>query len=173
MEWRPKKVVAQYQNKDGIPCIAMLLTLSGGACITHQSDFEVKLIDNGHTLVVLESWTHHYADMKDYYARHPREHDISDEDWVRRQLAMTDEVERMKKESVNGLVSIYKYRLPWKAAEIVERITGTTDGARTCHIDIYSKKRITAKNIFVNDGKRGKKALFTDGPIHSYSVLDG
>lgn len=173
--WVPKKIVCEYTNRDNIPCIAMLIPLTGGACISQQSDVEVKLVDNGFTVIVIERWTYHYADMKDYYSRHPRELDISDEDWVRRSLAMNDEIERIKLAASHGLVSIYRHRLPWKAAEIVDQITGTTDGARTCHIDIYSKRRIQEKKIFIADSKKSKgkaRGIFQDSPSANYSLVN-
>lgn len=174
--WVPKKIVCEYTNKDNIPCMAMLFPLTGGACISQQSDVEVKLVDNGWTIIVIERWTYHYADMKDYYSRHPRERDLSDEDWVRRSLAMNDEIERMKLAALHGLVSVYRHRLPWKAAEIVDQITGTTDGARTCHIDVYSKRRIQEKKIFIADSKKtkGNKAhgIFQNSPSANYSLVN-
>ena len=173
--WVPKKIVCEYTNRDNIPCMAMLIPLTGGAYISQQSDVEVKLVDNGWTVIVIERWTYHYADMKDYYSRHPRELDVSDEDWVRRSLAMNDEIERIKLAASHGLVSIYRHRLPWKAAEVVDQITGTTDGARTCHIDVYSKRRIQEKKIFIADSKKSKgkaRGIFQDSPSANYSLVN-
>ena len=113
--------------------------------------------------------------MRDYYARHPREHDITEEDWIRRQLALGDELDRVRKASSNGMVSVYRYPLPWKAAEVVDTITGTHDGARTCHIDIYSKQRVQKKRIFVGDARKAKgEAIFAkDSHSNNCSMCEG
>ena len=46
LAWVPKNIVAEHQNKDGVPCIAMTIALSGGACVDHHTDVEAKLVDN-------------------------------------------------------------------------------------------------------------------------------
>ena len=152
----------------------MIIPLTGGTCVSQQSDLEVKLVDNGHTLLLAEKWTCQCADVKDHCERHPTELDLTEEDRVRRQLAMTDEAERIRRNSPHGLVSVCRCTLPWKAAEIVDKITGTNDGARMCHIDIYSRKRIQERNIFVASSKRKVQvnSIFTASPSQNYSIVD-
>ena len=170
----PKKTVAECQNKDGVPCIVMIIALSGGACVDHHTDIEVKLVDNGWTLVVLEKWTHHIADIEGCHARHPRDREISGEDFIRRQLARTDEADRVRKQSQHSdLVSVHRYSLPWKAAEVVDIVTGTRDGARTCHIDIYSRQRVQQKSVYIGHSRNGKATgLFGNESAANYSVYN-
>ena len=172
LAWVPKKTVAEHQNKDGILCIATIIALSGGACVDHHTDIEVKLVDNGWTLVVLEKWTHHIADVKGCCARHPRDREIGGEDFIRRQSAMTDEADRVRKQSQHSdLVSVHRRSLPWKAAEVVDIVTGTRDGARTCHIDIHSRQRVQQKSIHIGDSGNGKaKGLFSNESAANHSV---
>ena len=175
LTWVPKKLASEHLNKDGVPCVAMLISLSGGTCIDVETDFEVRLVDDGWTALCIEKWAHHCSDVREHYSRHPREHDITDEDWIRRQLALGDEIDRVRKSSANGgMVSVCRCQLPWKAAEIADTITGAHDGARTCHIDIYSKQRVQKKKIFVGDARKPKgKSAFGSSPSPGYSMHNG
>ena len=169
--WIPKMVSTEWLNTDGIPCIAVLVPLTGGAAMTpaRASDVEVKLVDNNMTLIIAERCTWHYSNMKEYYSRHPRKTDDDDEDWIRRMCAMNDALEKMKRTSVAGLFSVFKMKLPWRAAEIEKHITGTTDGGRLVHIDIYSRKRVKQEQIFIADPA---KSFFKETPSKSYSSID-
>ena len=33
--WKPKKLACEHQNEDGVPCVALLISLSGGTCVIH------------------------------------------------------------------------------------------------------------------------------------------
>ena len=120
LTWVPKKLACEHLNKDGVPCIAVLISLSGGTCIDMETDFEVRLVDDGLTVLCIEKWTHHCSDVREHCSRHPREHDIADEDWICQQLALGDESDRVhkgSKGSSNGMMSVHRCPLPWKAAE--------------------------------------------------------
>ena len=172
MLWIPKQIVKEYNNRDNVPCLAMVIPLTGGTAVVTTTDVEVKLVDNNHTLIIAEKWTYHYSNMNDYYERQPVDPDECQEDRVRKMVNMQDELERIRAESPHGLVSLYKYKLPWKAAEFKKHISGTSDGARTLNIDVYSRARTHQEKIYIAD-RVGSKSFFKDTtPSKAYSTIE-
>ena len=87
---------------------------------------------------------------------------------------MTDEANRVRKQSQHSdPVLVQKCSLPWKAAEVVDIVTGTRDGARTCHIDIHSRQRVQQKSICIGDSGNGKaKGSFGNESAANCSVCN-
>jgi hypothetical protein len=169
LAWVPKKIVSEWTNDDGIRCISIIFQLSGGATISDSNDAEVQVSSTGDELAVSEVWNPLMADVRNWYLTFPKHKNESDENAMRKHIAMADTCDKMA--SAKQKRSTYRMILPFRVDPSVKRIRflGTEDGQRYAAVDLAERsmseveefKLFTSKVRLPNsDKKRKHSTLF-------------
>jgi hypothetical protein len=169
LAWVPKKIVSEWTNDDGIRCISIIFQLSGGATISDSNDAEVQVSSTGDELAVSEVWNPLMADVRNWYLTFPKHKNESDENAMRKHIAMADTCDKMT--GAKQKRSTYRMTLPFRVDPSVKRIRflGTEDGQRYAAVDLAERsmseveefKLFTSKVRLPNsDKKRKHSTLF-------------
>jgi hypothetical protein len=139
LAWIPKKVMAPWINEDGIRCISIVFQLCGGDVLTDNTDVEVHLSTLGDELAISEVWSPMMADVRNYYSTFPKLKSESDENAMRKRIAMCDACDNLA--GGNTKISTYKMRLPFRVDSSVKtvRFVGTDDGQRYAAVDLAER----------------------------------
>jgi hypothetical protein len=163
LAWNPKKIMTQWTNEDGIKCVTIVVQLSGGADLTDSNDVEVHVSTQGDELAITEVWSPLIADMRNYYSTFPKLKSESEENSLRKSIAMIDTCDAL----AGGIpkTSTYKMSLPFRVDPTVKtvRLVGTDDGQRFAAVDLAERstmevetfKLLSAKTA-TNSGKKKK-----------------
>ena len=164
LAWVPKKIVSEWTNDDGIRCISIIIQLSGGATLADSNDAEVQVSSTGDELAVSEVWNPLMSDVRNWYLTFPKHKSESDENAMRKSIAMADRSDVMAGGKPKR--STYRMALPFRVDPSVKRIRflGTEDGQRYASVDLAERsmneveefKLFTSKVRLPNSDKKRK-----------------
>jgi hypothetical protein len=132
LAWNPKKILTTWTNEDGIDCVSIIFQLSGGATLTDSNDVEVQVNTLGNELAVSEVWNPIMANARNFYQTFPKHDSESEENAMRKSIAMCDRTNTMAGDRQKR--SIYKMKLPFRVDPSVKRIRFLgTKGPEVCY----------------------------------------
>jgi hypothetical protein len=139
LAWVPKKIVTEWTNDDGIKCISVIIQLSGGETLADSNDAEVQVSSTGDELAVSEVWNPLMSDVRNFYLTFPKHKHESDENAMRKSIAMCDTSDVMAGGKPKR--STYRMTLPFRVDPSVKRIRflGTPDGQRYASVDLAER----------------------------------
>jgi hypothetical protein len=139
LAWVPKKIVSEWTNDDGIRCISIIVQLSGGGTLANSNDAEVQVSSTGDELAVSEVWNPLMSDVRNWYLTFPKHKSESDENHMRKSIAMADRSDVMAGGKPKR--STYRMALPFRVDPSVKRIRflGTDDGQRYASVDLAER----------------------------------
>jgi hypothetical protein len=148
LAWVPKKIVSEWTNDDGIRCISIIIQLSGGETLADSNDAEVQVSSTGDELAVSEVWNPLMADVRNFYLTFPKHKHESEENAMRKSIAMCDTSDVMAGGKPKR--STYRMTLPFRVDPSVKRIRflGTPDGQRYASVDLAERSTMNEVESF-------------------------
>ena len=120
LAWTPKKVLTEWTNEDGIKCISIIFQLSGGSVLADSNDVEVHVSKLGDELAITEVWCPLMDDVRNYYTTFPRLKSESEENALRRSIAMCNACDALA--GGKAKKSTLKMALPFRVDPTVKTI---------------------------------------------------
>lgn len=144
-EWMPHHILAQWENKDGIRCISILINLSSGSANSSSHGIDVDLDDDGNTLSIGERWSDMLQEMDNFCSKFQQRAGEGLDDFTERRFAMRRAQRKMMQQCAdieNKMVSEFRLKLPFRVEPTEMRVVFSGDkvGGRHCHVDLIEKK---------------------------------
>ena len=153
--WKPRHVISQWENGDGVKHITVLLALTGGSAEEDSEDIEIDVIDNGMALWIRENCSDYQVDMDLFYRHFEKDEEEETDNFTYRQFAMKKAVRDIQNQlrMDDGVASEFCMDLPIRVYPSSIKIVfqGTNQGCHFCHIDLAEKKRVKAHVVKMMD----------------------